>query len=213
MLTEVPDPAEPNWLLRAVGMLLLVGLVVLGALLTGGGGFLDSLATDNSVAVTNSYHDDGNLVQLQLASKPSNVSTVYVETDLGTRIEMRSVGDTHRFVAVNNSTLTVYAVRNGEEQRAQRVPINRGYDPTTVVARDANGDYARIQPAVDAADPGDVILVKQGTYRGSIVLDKPVTLVGEVGTRLVPDDCDEGGIKQKQADATVRYIQTVTRCR
>jgi hypothetical protein len=34
-----------------------------------------------------------------------------------------------------------------------------------VVARDGSGDYARIQPAIDAAEDGDTVLVKSGEYR------------------------------------------------
>lgn len=37
-------------------------------------------------------------------------------------------------------------------------------------------DYRTIQAAVNAASSGDVIDIAQGTYRGTVVVDKPVTL-------------------------------------
>ena len=39
------------------------------------------------------------------------------------------------------------------------------------------GDFTKIQEAVDAANPGDVIQVDPGIYQGAILLNKPVTLV------------------------------------
>ncbi len=46
----------------------------------------------------------------------------------------------------------------------------------TIVVPD---DYATIQEAIDNAVYGDVILVKTGSYTGSVVISKSITLVGE----------------------------------
>ena len=46
----------------------------------------------------------------------------------------------------------------------------------TIVVPD---DYATIQEAIDNAFYGDVILVKTGSYTGSVVISKSITLVGE----------------------------------
>ena len=51
-----------------------------------------------------------------------------------------------------------------------------------VVAQDGSGDYATINEAVAVAQDGDEILVKPGTYVGSVLIDKDVTLRGD-GTR------------------------------
>src|SRR5262245_53522919 len=46
-----------------------------------------------------------------------------------------------------------------------------------VVAEDGSGDFTKIQPAVDAASDGDVIVVRDGLYFGAKI-GKPITLVG-----------------------------------
>ena len=42
-----------------------------------------------------------------------------------------------------------------------------------------------LQTRVDAARPGDLIVVAPGTYEGDLVIDKPVVLVGEGWPRLI----------------------------
>ena len=51
-------------------------------------------------------------------------------------------------------------------------------DPDVVVSKDGNGDFGRIQPAVDAAGAGESVLVRGGTYSEEVVVDAPVRLVG-----------------------------------
>lgn len=41
------------------------------------------------------------------------------------------------------------------------------------------GGYATLGAAIAAANPGDVLRIKPGTYREAVVLSKPLTLVGE----------------------------------
>ncbi len=46
----------------------------------------------------------------------------------------------------------------------------------TIVVPD---DYVSVQEAVDNAADGDVVLIKPGTYNGSVAIDKRITLIGE----------------------------------
>ncbi|MCK4269868.1 MAG: right-handed parallel beta-helix repeat-containing protein [Methanogenium sp.] len=51
----------------------------------------------------------------------------------------------------------------------------------------SGGDYSALQQALDAASPGDVIEIASGTYPGGVIVDLPVTLSGEDGTRIGTD--------------------------
>ncbi|MEW6743815.1 MAG: hypothetical protein AB1486_13755 [Planctomycetota bacterium] len=55
---------------------------------------------------------------------------------------------------------------------------------TWIVAQDGSGDFIEIQEAVDAAAPGDLILVKPGVYRG-VYIQKPVSIVGSGPDRTI----------------------------
>src|SRR5512145_1991521 len=48
---------------------------------------------------------------------------------------------------------------------------------TWIVAKDGSGDFTEVQPAIDAAQPGDVIVVRDGTY-GMAWIKEGITLVG-----------------------------------
>jgi len=51
-----------------------------------------------------------------------------------------------------------------------------GEMPRTLIVPD---DYTRIQQAIDAADPGDTVYVRRGTYTESIEFKQGISLVGE----------------------------------
>ena len=54
--------------------------------------------------------------------------------------------------------------------------------PVLTVAADGKGDFRTIKEAVTAAKPGTRIEIRPGRYRGGVIIDKPLELVG-VGKR------------------------------
>jgi len=46
-------------------------------------------------------------------------------------------------------------------------------------------DYLTIQEAIDAAQPGDTVYIKAGVHRENLVIDKPLSLVGEDRTTTI----------------------------
>ncbi len=59
-------------------------------------------------------------------------------------------------------------------------------DPDIIVAQDGSGRYTTVQKAVDAASPGDVIFVKNGTYKEVVTVNTAnITIVGESSRNTV----------------------------
>lgn len=48
------------------------------------------------------------------------------------------------------------------------------------------GDFPSIQEAIDAATPGDIVLINGGTHEGPITIDRPLTLMGEPRPSISP---------------------------
>jgi parallel beta-helix repeat protein len=55
-------------------------------------------------------------------------------------------------------------------------------------------DFSSINAAVGSASQGDTILVKNGIYRENVIIDKPVSLVGEDKTQTVIDGLGAGTV-------------------
>ncbi|MEF8879698.1 MAG: pectinesterase family protein [Candidatus Thermoplasmatota archaeon] len=56
---------------------------------------------------------------------------------------------------------------------------------TITVDQTGNGDYTKIQKAIDAAEKNDIISVKNGYYNETIKIDKTITLIGENKTNTI----------------------------
>lgn len=50
-----------------------------------------------------------------------------------------------------------------------------------IVDANGGGDYTTIQKAIDSAEPGDTIQVREGLYKSNLYIDKPLTLQGDIG--------------------------------
>lgn len=77
-------------------------------------------------------------------------------------------------------------------REAQTGPVKRSGKVHVVDPVPAKGDFTVIQAAIDAADPWDRIVVREGTYREALRLSKQLEIVGE-GDReriLVTNDND-----------------------
>ena len=55
------------------------------------------------------------------------------------------------------------------------------------------GDFPTVKAAVEAAAPGDTVLIKPGQYQESLVIDKPITLRGEAPRTGVAAQHGAGG--------------------
>lgn len=62
-----------------------------------------------------------------------------------------------------------------------------GVQGATLVVAPSGADFTTIQPAVDAASPGDTIAVQPGTYPGDVVVRTPVTVLGTDGVTIGTD--------------------------
>ena len=68
-----------------------------------------------------------------------------------------------------------------------QTPADDAQAPATrsLEGRPATADASPLQALVDRAGPGDRIVVPAGTYAGDLLIDKPLTLVGQGRPRLV----------------------------
>ena len=73
-----------------------------------------------------------------------------------------------------------------------------GFESTTMVVPNS---YTTIQEAIDAADPGDTIYVRNGTYYENVFINKTISLVGESPEITIID-----GSKANASFSSVVYV-------
>jgi len=66
-----------------------------------------------------------------------------------------------------------------QKKELQPVPTVKTEPPTVIVEQRNQGDYATITEALKAVKAGTRILVRPGVYKESIVIDKPVEIIGD----------------------------------
>jgi parallel beta-helix repeat protein len=62
-----------------------------------------------------------------------------------------------------------------------------GFQATLNVGGTGPGNYSTIQEALDTAAPGDTIFIYHGTYYESLLVEKPLMLIGEDNTTTIID--------------------------
>jgi parallel beta-helix repeat protein len=83
------------------------------------------------------------------------------------------VGPTGRSQVTRSSTASAEPVGNRGRVTAKAEP------PTHVVDAFLRGDFATVSRAIEAAKPGDRILVRPGLYEEGLVMDKPLEILGD----------------------------------
>jgi parallel beta-helix repeat protein len=68
---------------------------------------------------------------------------------------------------------------SAQSSGATRLPTQKTEPPTRVVDAFYRGDHATLTDALNAAQPGDRILVRPGLYQEGIVIEKPVEIIGD----------------------------------
>jgi len=67
----------------------------------------------------------------------------------------------------------------GQEDKADQAPVAKVDPPTHVVDPYHRGNFTTISAAIEAAAPGDRILVRPGLYQEGLVINKPLELLGD----------------------------------
>lgn len=80
-------------------------------------------------------------------------------------------------------------------------------EPATITVPD---DYPTIQEAINAANPGDIIFVKNGTYYENIVVNKTVSLIGESRENAIIDGNGTGIVISIRANYTKLVSFSIT---
>ena len=66
-----------------------------------------------------------------------------------------------------------------ESREPARGPAAKTEPPTRVVDQMHRGDHTTITEAIEAANPGDRILVRPGLYQEGLVIEKPLEIIGD----------------------------------
>ena len=97
---------------------------------------------------------------------------------------------TARTAAILAATLLIGAVIAGAGIAGTR---HLAADGTIVVDQSGGGDYRTIAEAVAAADDGDIVLVRPGTYVEAVTIDEDITLRGDGPLGDIVITAPEGG--------------------
>jgi flagellin-like protein len=164
-----------------IGVILMVAVTVaLVALVTVAvfniGGSTNSPPEPTPVDV---QYESESAITVRILSEPEN--NVIVQSALGTEYELSGAGDSVTILNQDGNQTPVAFGQNdaGERTVIQTIPP-QSFTPDRVVKSDE-----LIQPALDNAQDGDIIVLQRDTYKESLSISTDnVTLVGEEGTVL-----------------------------
>jgi parallel beta-helix repeat protein len=138
--------------------------------------------------VTLEYRKEGGIsyidTSIELASSGYNVSDWGVPASTANNISInaeiwRWTGVTNPVVTTLSHTYNIGSLTSGQYTFTFKVwlfPVNSTTFTVSIVVPD---DYPTIQEAINNANAGDTIHVKAGTYYENVVVNKPVSLIGE----------------------------------
>jgi pectin methylesterase-like acyl-CoA thioesterase len=105
------------------------------------------------------------------------------------------------------AVLTPVSAEDPPPASATPAPATPQTAPTLVVSHDGSGGYASISAAVAAAEDGSRILVRPGLYRESVVIDRPLELIGDgLLPEVVIEATDRPAIQMQTDHARVRGL-------
>ena len=88
--------------------------------------------------------------------------------------------------------------------------VQRVRAATWYVNASGGGDFTKIQDAINAASPGDTIVVLDGTYPENVVVNKRLTLVGENSQEVAIDGGNDGNTVNVTANGVTIDSFTIT---
>jgi parallel beta-helix repeat protein len=69
-----------------------------------------------------------------------------------------------------------------------------------IVSQKGQGDYSTISEAIDSAKPGTRIFVRPGLYRESLIIDKPLEIIGDGVLEEIVIKCEDSNCLLMQTD-------------
>jgi hypothetical protein len=76
-------------------------------------------------------------------------------------------------------------VKKERQQANQKVPVAAASAPMLVVSQKGGAQYSSINQAIRSAGPGARISVRPGVYRESLIVDKPIQIMGDGPTEQI----------------------------
>lgn len=86
--------------------------------------------------------------------------------------------DAHRSAVAGASSRNLGLLQDGRSEVAEVFPADEDRQQI-VVAADGSGDFSDLQPAIGAAAPGALVLVRPGRYQGGVLIERPIELRGD----------------------------------